>query len=173
MRELIQRADQMNKWALESMPKVFWLTGFTYPTGMLTALLQTSARKNGMSIDSLSWDFPVMHQEQHTITQHPKEGAYVAGMFVENARWDFDNGCLTEPEPQKLVCAMPLVHFKPVDQKKKVSKGLYTCPLYLYPIRTGTRERPSFMIAVELKSGSVEPEYWTRRATALLLSLAQ
>ena len=72
----------------------------------------------------------------------------------------------------ELVSPMPIVHFKPVDSKKKASKGFYTCPLYLYPIRTGTRERPSYMVSVEVKSGSVDTDFWTKRGTAMLLSLA-
>jgi len=51
-------------------------------------------------------------------------------------------------------------------------KGVYQCPLYINPVRTGTRERPSYMISVDLKSGSVDPEHWIKRGTALLLSLA-
>jgi dynein heavy chain len=43
----------------------------------------------------------------------------------------------------------------------------------MYPLRTGTRERPSFMIAVDLKSGAGKsPDVWTKRGTALLLSLS-
>merc|ERR1712070_714473 len=143
----------MAEWVGQSMPKVFWLSGFTYPTGFLTALLQTSARKNGISIDTLNWEFLVMSQAASAITQHPKEGAYVQGLFLEGAQGDYEHGCLKEPNPMELYCGMPIIHFKPTDGKKKLSKGLYTCPLYLYPIRTGTRERPSFVIAVELKSG--------------------
>jgi dynein heavy chain len=171
MRDLRLRASQMSEWVGQSMPKVFWLSGFTYPTGFLTALLQTSARKNGISIDTLNWEFLVMSQAASAITQHPKEGAYVKGLFLEGAQWDYEHGCLKEPNPMELYCGMPIIHFKPTDGKKKLSKGLYTCPLYLYPIRTGTRERPSFVIAVELKSGTYSPELWTRRGTALLLSL--
>ena len=44
--------------------------------------------------------------------------------------------------------------------------------MYLYPIRTGSRERPSFMIMVELESGSADTDHWIKRGTALLLSLA-
>ena len=55
--------------------QVFWLSGFTYPTGFLTALLQTSARRNGVSIDTLAWEFPVLNQPADSITAHPKEGA--------------------------------------------------------------------------------------------------
>lgn len=67
---------------------------------------------------------------------------------------------------------MPIIHFRPVENKKKSSKGVYSCPLYLYPIRTGTRERPSFMVNVDLRSGAADPDHWIMRGTALLLSLA-
>uniref|UniRef100_K3W7J7 Dynein heavy chain C-terminal domain-containing protein n=1 Tax=Globisporangium ultimum (strain ATCC 200006 / CBS 805.95 / DAOM BR144) TaxID=431595 RepID=K3W7J7_GLOUD len=163
----------MNKWANHALPSVFWLSGFTYPTGFLTALLQTAARKNGISIDSLNWEFIVINQNEAALTQGPKDGAYIKGLILEGARWDFDHDCLTEPHPMELNSGMPILHFKPVEPKKKSSKGLYSCPLYMYPLRTGTRERPSFMIAVDLKSGTGKsPDIWTRRGTALLLSLS-
>jgi dynein heavy chain len=80
--------------------------------------------------------------------------------------------CLCEPQPMELIVPMPIILFKPMDNKKRAQKGVYSCPLYLYPIRTGTRERPSFMINVDLKSGSADPDHWIMRGTALLLSLA-
>ena len=73
----------------------------------------------------------------------------------------------------ELIVPMPIMLFKPVENKKKSQRNIYTCPLYIYPHRTGTRERPSFMINVDLKSGSAEPDFWIMRGTALLLSLAQ
>lgn len=171
--DLKLRCDQMNKWANQAVPHVFWLSGFTYPTGFLTAILQTAARKNGISIDSLIWEFIVINQNENAFTSGPKDGAYIKGLILEGARWDFDHDCLTEPHPMELHCNMPILHFKPVESKKKSSKGLYSCPLYMYPLRTGTRERPSFMIAVDLKSGAGKsPDLWTRRGTALLLSLS-
>ena len=94
------------------------------------------------------------------------------GAFLEGAGWDFENGCLVEPEPMELIVPMPIIHFKPVENKKKVPKGVYLCPMYLYPVRTGSRERPSFVINVELKSGSNGSEHWVKRGTAVLLSLA-
>jgi dynein heavy chain len=173
IRDLSDRCEQITVWANVAMPKVFWLSGFTYPTGFLTALLQTTARKSGTAIDTLSWDFPVLNQEEGSIAQDAKEGAYVKGIFVEGARWDFDKGHLAEPLPMELFCAMPLIHFKPVENKKKVNKGMYTCPIYMYPVRTGTRERPSFMIAADIKAGLNDADFWTKRGTAMLLSLAE
>ncbi|RHY32696.1 hypothetical protein DYB32_002341, partial [Aphanomyces invadans] len=171
--ELELRIHQMRHWANTAQPVVFWLSGFTYPTGFLTALLQTAARKNGVSIDSLNWEFLIINQHEDSIVVGPKDGAYVKGLFLEGARWDFEHDCLAEPNPMDLYCNMPMIHFKPVETKKKASKGTYSCPLYMYPIRTGTRERPSFMIAVDLKCGAGKsPDVWTKRGTAMLLSLS-
>ncbi|KAF1790945.1 P-loop containing nucleoside triphosphate hydrolase [Phytophthora cactorum] len=167
------RCEQMDRWANQAQPAVFWLTGFTYPTGFLTALLQTAARKNGLAIDSLNWEFIVLNQGENALPTGPKDGAYIKGLILEGARWDFDHDCLAEPHPMELHCGMPILHFRPVEAKKKSAKGLYSCPLYMYPLRTGTRERPSFMIAVDLKVGPGKtPDLWTRRGTALLLSLS-
>jgi len=37
--------DQLEKWSSTAhAPHIFWMSGFTFPTGFLTAVLQTSAR---------------------------------------------------------------------------------------------------------------------------------
>ena len=42
--------EQISKWASTGTPPVlFWPSGFTFPTGFLTAVLQTTARKNNVS----------------------------------------------------------------------------------------------------------------------------
>ena len=142
------------------------MPGFTYPTGFLTALLQTSARKNGVAIDTLSWDFPILTTPPASITQHAKDGSYCWGLFLEGACWDFDSGCLADPTPMELFCSMPVIHFKPAEIKKKSTKGIYLCPLYLYPLRTGSRERPSFVISCDLKAGFQDSDYWTLGAAS-------
>ena len=172
-RDLQLRWLQLTDWVEKGPPKVFWLAGFTYPTGFLTALMQTSARNNSVSIDTLSWEFPILSGEEKDVAAKPKEGAYIKGLFLEGAGWNYDNSCLCEPEPMELIYSMPMIHFKPVEAKKSKAKGVYQCPAYLYPLRTGSRERPSFMLPIDLKSGSVEPEVWTKRGTALLLALAE
>jgi len=171
-RDLLTRWAQLMDWVDKGPPKVFWLAGFTYPNGFLTALMQTSARTNNVSIDTLMWEFPITNIEEKDVAAPPKEGAYVKGLFLEGAGWSYDNSCLCEPEPMELVYSMPMIHFKPVEAKKSKAKGIYACPLYLYPLRTGSRERPSFMLNIDLKSGAAEPEVWTKRGTALLLALA-
>merc|ERR1712137_647197 len=110
----------------------------TYPTSMFTALLQASARKNQVSVDDL-----VQAGDEASITAHPKEGMYIKNMILEGAKWDYNGMHLTDADPMQLFAPMPIVHFKPVNRKKTTTDGFYQCPLYLYPVRTGTRERPS------------------------------
>jgi dynein heavy chain len=58
-------------------------------------------------------------------------------LFLEGAAWDKGNACLIEPQPMQLVCAMPVIHFKPVKQGKKViSKGILKICLHKENILT-------------------------------------
>ncbi|MEW5313998.1 MAG: hypothetical protein WDW38_005527 [Sanguina aurantia] len=171
-RDLLARVEQLSTWAADTYPRLYWLSGFTYPTAFLTAVLQTSARRGGVPIDTLSFDFSVVGAPEEEIAGPPREGVYIKGMYLEGAGWDREAGCLCEPNPMQLIVSMPIVLFRPVENKKKSARGVYACPLYSYPVRTGTRERPSFQIHVELKAGAADPDHWVMRGTALLLSLS-
>ncbi|GCC41794.1 hypothetical protein chiPu_0025737 [Chiloscyllium punctatum] len=92
-------------------------------------------------------------------------------MFLQGAGWDKRNACLVEAEPMQLVCAMPSIHFKPVENKKKSGKGIYSCPCYYYSQRSGSSRHTSFVVGIELKTGDKPPDHWIKRGTALLLSL--
>jgi len=170
LRDLELRIAQMKSWINDGIPPVFWLSGFTYPSGFLTGILQTTARNHGIAIDNLSWEFFVLDKKREEITEGPKEGVYMSGIYLEGAKWDNERGSLTEPNVMELSSPMPIIYFKPIEGKKKGLKNVYSCPLYMYPIRTGSRERPSFVLNVDLESGDVVPEHWVKRGVALLLS---
>jgi dynein heavy chain, axonemal len=89
-RDLLQRVDQLARWAEGTYPLYYWLSGFTYPTAFLTAVLQTTARKNSIPIDTLSFDFAVLNVDPAEITTPPKEGVYAHGLYLEGAGWDFE-----------------------------------------------------------------------------------
>lgn len=67
--------------------------------------------------------YPYYHTEKRKIIIAcciiSQDGIFIRGLFLEGAAWDKDNVCLTEPQPMQLVCAMPVIHFKPVKQRKK------------------------------------------------------
>ena len=50
---------------------------------------------------------------------------YIKGLFLQGAGWDKKNQCLIEATPMQLVCQIPTIHFKPVENKKKATKGKY------------------------------------------------
>jgi dynein heavy chain len=171
MRDLMMRVEFFTGWVDEALPMCWWLPAMTYPTGFLTAVLQVSARMNGVSIDSLSYETPVqITADKHSIVTYPKDGVYVVGLYLEGATWSFTGGFLEESRPMELISHMPIIHFKPVEGKRRAAKGFYTCPLYMYPVRSGSRERPSYVATVELRGGKFSSDFWTKRGVAMLLS---
>ncbi|XP_005399515.1 PREDICTED: dynein heavy chain 2, axonemal isoform X2 [Chinchilla lanigera] len=171
-RDLAMRVEQFELWASRARPPViFWLSGFTFPTGFLTAVLQSSARQNNISVDSLSWEFIVSTVDDSNLVYPPKDGVWVRGLYLEGAGWDRKNSCLVEAEPMQLVCLMPTIHFRPAESRKKSAKGMYSCPCYYYPNRAGSTDRASFVIGIDLRSGAMTSDHWIKRGTALLMSL--
>lgn len=131
--------------------------------------MKTSARQDSIPIDSLSWEFIILTNEDAAIGSKSVEGGeLIEGLFLEGAAWNWRDMCLIDPLPMELICKMPVIHFRPVENLKRKLKGIYQCPSYYYPIRSG-----SFVIAVDLKSGGKESAFWTKRATAILLSLSE
>jgi dynein heavy chain, axonemal len=92
-RDLLQRIEQLARWVEGTYPACYWLSGFTYPTGFLTAVLQTTARKNSVPIDALSFDYSMININPADITIAPKEGVHVHGVFLEGAGWDLEEVC--------------------------------------------------------------------------------
>ncbi|XP_048653960.1 dynein axonemal heavy chain 2 isoform X2 [Marmota marmota marmota] len=171
-RDLAMRVEQFELWASRAQPPViFWLSSFTFPTGFLTAVLQSSARQNNISVDSLSWEFIVSTVDDSNLVYPPKDGVWVRGLYLEGAGWDRKNSCLVEAEPMQLVCLMPTIHFRPAESRKKSAKGMYSCPCYYYPNRAGSADRASFVIGIDLRSGAMTSDHWIKRGTALLMSL--
>ncbi|XP_070785989.1 dynein axonemal heavy chain 2 [Enoplosus armatus] len=171
-RDLCQRVNQFASWAETAQPpNLFWLSSFTFPNGFLTAVLQSSARQHNISVDTLSWEFIVSTVDDSNLLYPPKDGVFVRGLYLEGAGWDKKNSCLVEAEPMQMVCPIPTIHFKPVENRKKTAKSMYLCPCYYFPVRSGGAGRASFVVGVELKSGAVTPDHWIKRGTALLMSL--
>lgn len=55
--DLIKRCDQLRDWIHKGQPHLFWISGFSFPTGFTTALQQQSARRQSVPIDNFIWEF--------------------------------------------------------------------------------------------------------------------
>ncbi len=173
MRDLCDRYAFFSLWAQKAAPHVFWIGAFTYPTGFTTSLLQRFSRRGGApSIDKLEFDFIPIGKPIKDITEPPKDGSYISGLYLEGAKWNFEKMNLMEPEVMELTVLMPVIQFKPIQKRLKPPANVYECPCYYYPIRQGTVDKDSFMLKVDLKLGDMPAEYWIKRGTALVMSLA-
>jgi len=74
-----------NKWIDEGHPDQYWISGFFFTHSFTTGIMQNVARKHGIPIDLLMFDFQVVNYE---IIEKPEEGSFVYGMFMESARWN-------------------------------------------------------------------------------------
>jgi len=89
------RIGELRAWVDGTYPICYWLAGFTYPADFLTAVLQTTARRNLIPIDTLVWEFQTIYKDEMDLVEQPKEGIYVKGLYLEGAGWDPANDCLT------------------------------------------------------------------------------
>lgn len=72
----------------------------------VSVVLQTSARRNGIPIDSLVFEHGIVNLEEREIGGPPKEGVYVKGLFLEG-------GCVMHRAPASCssrhsYCSIPL-----------------------------------------------------------------
>ncbi len=84
----------LEKWYQEP-PNAYWISAFFFPQGLLTAFLQTHARKTKIPIDTLSFKFKLTEVEKEKLLQ-PKEGGYIYGLFFEGARFDASKDTLAD-----------------------------------------------------------------------------
>lgn len=106
--DLIERCRMMADWVAHGPPPVFWLSGFYFTHAFLTGVKQNYARKHRIPIDTIGFDYACLPGAAADYTAPPADGAYVAGMFVEGARWDAAAGQLDESLPKVRVCAVGL-----------------------------------------------------------------
>jgi len=136
--EFLQRLDFINKWIENGNPPVYWVSGFFFPQAFFTGQLQNFARSLQIPIDSTSFAQEYPDAEFEDITEKPPTGCYINGLFIEGARWDKSAKRLAEPLPKVLFETMPVIYFRPEQNRAEVTEGVYRMPLYKVLSRAGT-----------------------------------
>ncbi|KAI9353687.1 dynein heavy chain and region D6 of dynein motor-domain-containing protein [Obelidium mucronatum] len=164
--DLLLRIKELENWVAEfQLPAVVWLSGLFNPQSFLTAIMQTTARKNEWPLDRMVLTVDVTKKAREEFSGAPREGAYVHGLFMEGARWDTNTGLIQESHLKDLTPAMPVIYIKAIPVDKRETKGIYECPVYR------TRQRgPTFVWTFNLKTKE-RPQKWVLGGVALLASI--
>jgi hypothetical protein len=85
-------------------------------------LLQTSARRNGIPIESLVFEHGIVNLEEREIGGPPKEGVYVKGLFLEG-------GCDMHRAPAPCSSRRSNHSIQPMSVTAKQAPNLPACDL--------------------------------------------
>ena len=100
------------------------------------------------------------------VTEVAPLGVYIHGLVLEGARWDREEGCLKDSNPNDLHPVLPIIQVVPVTADEFVTQGYYQCPVYTNMQRANVYSAIVSMFTLR----TVDPEYkWTLASVAVLL----
>jgi dynein heavy chain len=171
--DLLLRIAQLQEYSDEMVaPKSLWISGLFNPMSFLTAIMQITARTDGLALDDMMLKTDVTNtRDPKEIVETASKGAYVHGFFLEGAGWELgrgtEQGYLTDMILKELHPVLPVVHVTAIDRKNLVVEGFYLCPAYVT-----TSRGPTFVFQTYLKMESEEtdPNTWILAGVALVLA---
>ncbi|XP_014225178.1 dynein beta chain, ciliary [Trichogramma pretiosum] len=162
--DLLLRIRELESWSTDFvLPASVWLAGFFNPQSLLTAIMQSTARRHELPLDKMCLQCDVTKKNKEEFTTAPRDGAYVHGIFMEGARWDVSAGIIVDSRPKELFPAMPVINIRAITQDKQDLRNMYECPVY----KTRTRG-PTYVWTFNLKTKDKSAK-WTLAGVALLL----
>ena len=182
--DFFSRIKFMNDWLIEGPRQSYWLSGFFFPQGFMTAVKQTYSREYKIAIDTLivgceMTNFDFDGEGSISADKLPKDGVLIHGLYMEGARFDRSNMVIEESVPGILFDPMPCIWLKPclMDFEKPadaVTEGMYFCPLYKTSKRAGTLSTTghstNFVVALDIPTKK-SSDHWVRMGTAMLCML--
>lgn len=146
---------------------MFWIAGFFNPQGFLTAMRQEVTRAHrGWALDSVVLQSIITRLSKEEVLEHPAEGVYVHGMYLEGASLDRKTGKLVETKAKILYEPMPVIYVYAINSTAGKDPKMYECPIYRKPIRSTT----TYIGSIDLET-DINPKHWTLRGVALLCDI--
>ncbi|XP_069879248.1 LOW QUALITY PROTEIN: dynein axonemal heavy chain 14 [Dipodomys merriami] len=185
---------------LGGFPQRYWFPAFFFPQGFLVAVLQDYGRSQGLPMNILGFSHHVIsdthsHDDPETSPGLPKMlsiaekafkgsddthgGVDVFGLFIEGARWDYEQKVLEDSLPLEMCCDFPDIRFLPTQistdmpsASDKTDSDLHTfeCPVHQTPERSRiftSTGIPTAVTSVHLPTRR-PPSHWVTMQVALL-----
>eukprot|EP00944_MAST-04C_sp_MAST-4C-sp1_P005849 g5849.t1 len=137
----------------------------------LTGTKQNHAREHTIAIDNLCFNFEMMSRAP--IKKKPSHGAYIRGLFIEAATWDYEKQVLVENGEGVLTSLAPTIWLKPTTNDKE-SHFPYNCPVYKTSDRRGelstTGHSTNFVMKIRIPTEKSQA-HWKQRGAAMLTQL--
>jgi len=174
--DVLQRCAQLADWTGDlAVPKVSWFPGFFNPQSFLTAVMQTTARRNEWPLDKTVVQTEVTKKRDvDEVEAASRDGAFIYGCMLEGCRWDDKIGGLADSFPKELYAAMPVILVKAVTVDKAELKDSYGCPVYKTKMRPkGALGHPDggYIFTAGLKTKEA-PSKWVMAGVALLADIS-
>lgn len=169
--DLKVRLEFFQKWLDNGKPARFEIQRFYFTHGFLTGALQNYARKYGIPIDTMDFDYEVIPDGQEEI---PEDGILVHGMYMEACRWDTDNFVVGESLPKILFGECPVIWIKPAKKSDIEIGSRYEMPMYKTMERKGvlaTTGHSTNFVGYVIMPIDNDVRHWVKRGAALILSL--
>merc|ERR1712178_153094 len=142
--DLLDRINQLVDYSEELIaPISLWISGLFNPMSYLTAIMQVTARNEGLALDNMMLKTTVLNIEKpKDCAERPEAGAYIHGFFLQGAKWELgrgqDQGNLMDMIPKELYPELPVVWITSIEKTKQVKIGFYDCPVYTTTARGAT-----------------------------------
>jgi len=195
VKDLCLRCSFIDRWIEKGCPQSYWLSGFFFPQGFLTGVLQNHSRKYELPIDRLSFHFHTMklrrdqaeydeelktvpfgeEAESDKILPEIGDGVLVHGLYTDAFRFDEENNIMASERDRVMNERLPLMHMEPkMDFVPSVDD--YICPLYKTAARAGvlstTGHSTNFVVFIHLATKE-HPDFWISRGAACLCGLQE
>jgi dynein heavy chain, axonemal len=172
--DFLMRVQFFADWLENDRPIIYWISGFFFTPSFLTGTLQNFARKYTVAIDELSYEYELYNlTEQDNLEERPVDGAYIKGLFLEGAGWNFEEKVLVDSNVKQLYVQMPVIWMKPVKSVDIVWGHRYNCPVYKTSERRGmlstTGHSTNYVTSIKLPMmDKHEQKRWIKAGVACL-----
>jgi dynein heavy chain len=132
-----RRYLQYSSWVKSGEPIVMWLSGLHVPEAYITALVQTTCRKNSWALDrSTLYTQVTEFVDPKEITDRPPSGCYVQGLYLEGAGWSMEKNCLQRLDNGgSLIELLPILRIIPIEASRLKLQNTFRAPVYTTQLR--------------------------------------